>query len=138
MENVQTATMEFMQTQLTAKDERIQQLEQHVQKVTQRDYNTAAELNSLRQAMKSWTTNALRDREISETNAEEISEICGFTLEQSYDVTVTVDHTFTIMVPAGEDVDDIISTIDFSAESYHTELINHDSMVSSIDYDLCD
>jgi hypothetical protein len=55
------ATNEFLQSQIVAKDERIQQLEQHVQKVTDRDYSTASKLQAIRDNMQEWTTNELEN-----------------------------------------------------------------------------
>ena len=74
------ATAEYYQQQIADKDLRIQQLEEHIQRVTQRDYATRGELQGMRDGMHEWTMEALKSREISETNAEEIAEICGFEL----------------------------------------------------------
>ena len=132
-ETVMHATQEFLQTQLTQKDERIQQLEEHIQRVTQRDYATRGELQSMRDGMHDWTMEALKSREISETNAEEIAEICGFELTQEVEAEVTVTYYITLQVPAGEDAEDIIGEIDFDAITYDCDKITHvSSNVDSI------
>ena len=132
-ETVMHATQEFLQTQLTQKDERIQQLEEHIQRVTQRDYATRGELQSMRDGMHEWTMTALQEREISETNAEEIAEICGFELTQEVEAEVTVTYYITLQVPAGEDAEDIIGEIDFDAITYDCDKITHvSSNVDSI------
>jgi hypothetical protein len=51
---------------------------------------------------------------------------------------MTVDHTFTICVESGEDIDDILSTIEFNVNSYHVELMNEDSNVVDTNYDEVD
>jgi len=137
MENttVINATTEFLQTQIAQKDERIQQLEEHVQRVTQRDYATRGELQGLRDGMQEWTLNALEQREISETNAEEIADICGFELTKEVEVEVNVTYYITCMVPAGESAEDIINDIDFDAITYDIDKITHvSSSVDSVDF----
>lgn len=133
MENMSmiNATSEFLQNQIATKDERIQQLEEHIQRLTQRDYATAAELQRMRDGMHEWTLEALQQREISETNAEEIAEICGFELTQEVEAEVTVTYYITLNVPAGESAEDIINEMDFDAITYDCDKVTHVS--SSID-----
>lgn len=129
------ATEDYLKSQIAQKDERIQQLEEHVQRVTQRDYSTAANLNAMRDGMQTWTIEALEQREISQTNAEEIAEICGFELTKEVEVEVNVTYYITVEVPAGEDVDSIISDIDFDAITYDIDKITHvSSSVDNVDY----
>lgn len=115
------ATEDFLKSQIVAKDERIQQLEEHVQRVTQRDYTTAGNLQAMRDSMHEWTLEALAQREISETNAEEIAEICGFELTKEVEVEVTVTYNLTLMVPHDGDAEDIVNDIDFESVSYNSD-----------------
>lgn len=133
MENttVINATTEFLQTQIAQKDQRIQELEEHIQRVTQRDYATRGELQGMRDGMHEWTMEALKSREISETNAEEIADICGFELTSEVEVEVNVTYYITLQVPAGEDAEDIINEIDFDAITYDVDKVTHVS--SSVD-----
>ena len=117
------ATEDFLKSQIVAKDERIQQLEEHVQRVTQRDYTTAGNLQSMRDSMHEWTLEALAQREISETNAEEIAEICGFELTKEVEVEVTVTYNLTVLVPHDGDAEDIVNDIDFESVSYNSDNI---------------
>jgi len=129
------ATEDYLKSQIAQKDERIQQLEEHVQRVTQRDYATRGELQGIRDGMHTWTIEALEQREISQTNAEEIAEICGFELTKEVEVEVNVTYYITVEVPAGEDVDSIISDIDFDAITYDIDKITHvSSSVDNVDY----
>ena len=125
------ATAEYYQQQIADKDLRIQQLEEHIQRVTQRDYATRGELQSMRDGMHDWTMEALKSREISETNAEEIAEICGFELTSEVEAEVNVTYYITLQVPAGEDAEDIINEIDFDAITYDVDKVIHVS--SSVD-----
>ena len=71
-------TREFLESQLVQNKNRIEQLEKHIQTVTQRSYTEAAERNRMRDEMQDWTMEALVDNTITESNAEEIASICGF------------------------------------------------------------
>ena len=133
--NVVNATEEYLRTQVQQKDERIQQLEEHVQRVTQRDYQTRGEMQAMRDGMHEWTINALEQREISETNAEEIADICGFDLTKEIEAEVSVTYYITLQVPAGETAEDILNDIDWDAITYDTDKITHvSSSVESIDF----
>ena len=128
------ATEEFLKSQINLKQERIQQLEEHVQRLTQRDYQTAANLTAMRDQMQAWTIEALENREISETNAEEIADICGFELTREVEAEVSVTYYITVQVPAGESAEDIINDIDFDAIVYDTDKVTHvTSSVDSVD-----
>jgi DNA repair exonuclease SbcCD ATPase subunit len=135
LSSVVNATQEFLQSQITQKDSRIQQLEEHINRVTQRDYSTSATLNSLREAMREWTLEALQEREISETNAEEIADICGFELTNEVEVEVSVTYNFTVQVGHDEDAEDIINDIDFDAITYDVDKITWvSSSINGIDF----
>lgn len=130
-QTVFNATEDYLKSQIAQKDERIQTLEQHIQQVTQRDYATRGELQGIRDGMHEWTINALSEREISETNAEEIAEICGFELVQEVEAEVNVTYYITLQVPAGEDAESIINDMDFEAITYDCDKVTHVS--ASID-----
>ena len=119
------ATEEFYKNQIAQKDERIQSLEQHVQRVTQRDYAGAGALSAMRDQMHNWTINELENSDITQQQAEAIAEICGFELAKEVDVIVTVEYSMTLKVPAGEEVEDIIHDIDFEAITYDTDKITY-------------
>lgn len=130
-QTVFNATEDYLKSQIAQKDERIQTLEQHIQQVTQRDYSTRGELQGIRDGMHEWTIEALQSREISETNAEEIAEICGFELVQEVEAEVNVTYYITLQVPAGEDAESIINDMDFEAITYDCDKVTHVS--ASID-----
>ncbi len=135
LSSVVNATQEFLQSQITQKDSRIEQLEEHIQRVTQRDYSTSATLNSIREAMREWTLEALQERDISETNAEEIADICGFELTNEVEVEVTVTYNFTVQVGHDEEAEDIINDIDFDAITYDIDKITWvSSSIDGIDF----
>lgn len=136
------ATTEFLNTQISAlqeaiekKDAMIISLQDHSSKVSQRDYATAAQLNKIKEEVASWTREELRSEDITVAQAQALANICGFTLSQNYDVTMTVEHTFTVCVEPGEDLEDILHSITFTAESYDVELMNDDSNVVDSNWD---
>jgi len=133
-QTVINATSEYLQSQINIRDERIQSLEQHIQRVTQRDYATAANLTAMRDQMHGWTVNELENSDITQAQAEAIAEICGFELTNEVEVIVTVEYSMTLNVPAGEDAEDIVNDIDFDAVSYDTDKISYiTSSISNIE-----
>ena len=54
-----TATTEFLQGQITNLEEIVKSKDEHIQRITQRDYATAANLQAMRDNMHEWTLNAL-------------------------------------------------------------------------------
>jgi hypothetical protein len=126
-------TREFLESQLVANKERIQQLEEHIQKVTQRSYADSADKNRMVEAMQEWTLNALEEREISETNAEEIAEIVGFELTKEFELEVTVMYSVTVNARDEESAQNAIHDIDFDSVSYGEEVTYLSSSVDRID-----
>jgi uncharacterized protein (DUF342 family) len=130
MDQVINATNEFLSTQISAlqeaiekKDAMIVSLQDRMSDINQRSYAVAADLQRLRDNMHEWTMNALQEREISETNAEEIAEICGFELNKEVEVEVTVTYNLTVQVPYDEDAESIVNDIDFESVSYNSDNI---------------
>ena len=95
-------------------------------------------LTKLQDELKSWTRNQLHDDSITQEQALELAEIGNFTITQCYDVTIAVEHTFTVEIEAGEDIDDVLTSIDFTADSYQTTLDNTDYSVIEVNYEKCD
>ena len=122
-QTVINATSEFYQTQISALQESIKNKDEHIQRITQRDYATAGELTSLRDNMHDWTITALQNERISEDVAEEIAEICGFELTKEVEVEVTVTYNLTLQVPHDEDTESIVNDIDFESVSYNSDNI---------------
>ena len=95
-------------------------------------------LTKLQDELKSWTRNQLHDDSITQEQALELAQIGDFTITQCYDVTIAVEHTFTVEIEAGEDIDDVLTSIDFTADSYQTTLDNTDYSVLEVNYEKCD
>ena len=126
-------TREFLESQLVANKERIHQLEEAHAQAIQRSYGEAAERNRMRNEMQEWTIEQVGYGALSEDNAQEIANICGFELTTEVEVTVVVEYNMTMMVPAGEDAESIVNDIDFDAVAYDLERINYvSSMVTDI------
>jgi hypothetical protein len=86
-------TREFLETTLAQNKERIQQLETHIQTVTQRSYGEAAERSRMRNEMQEWTLEAMEHGTIDESTAQEIADICGFELTKEFELEVTVQYS---------------------------------------------
>ena len=124
-------TREFLETTLVQNKERIQQLEEHIQKVTQRSYTESAERNRMRNEMQEWTLEAMEHGTIDESTAEEIANICGFELTKEFEVEVTVLYSVTVNARNEEEAQNAIHDIDFDSVSYNDDSISY--LSSSVD-----
>ena len=125
------ATEDFLKSEIVKKDERIAQLEEHIQKLTQRSYADSADRNRVTEGMQEWTLAALESGTINETEAEEIAEICGFELTKEFEVEVTVLYSMTINARDEESAQNAVHDIDFDTVQYNDENISW--LSSSID-----
>jgi len=128
---IPNTTQEFLQSQVVKKDERIAQLEEHVQKVTQRSYADSADKNRMVEEMKEWTLSELSDESITEEQAEAIAEIMGFELTTEFEVEVTVMYSVTVNARDEESAQNVIHDIDFDTVQYDSDNISW--LSSSVD-----
>jgi hypothetical protein len=128
-------TREFLESELVKNKARIAQLEEQVQRVTQRDYATAGTLNKLRDDMKVFTLEGLDDDSISEYQAEEIASICGFELTNEFELTVTVQYSVTVNARDEESAINAIHETDFDTVSYDDPITYMSSSVDSVEVD---
>jgi hypothetical protein len=124
-QTVINATTEFFQTQITERDERINSLQEHIQKVTQRSYGEAAERSRITNEMQEWTLTELENNGITESQAEEISSICGFELSKEFELEVTVNYVITVNARDEESAKNAIDDIDFDSVSYNDDYITY-------------
>jgi hypothetical protein len=111
-------TREFLETTLVQNKERIHQLEEHIQKVTQRSYGEAAERSRMQNEMQEWTLEAMENGTIDESTAQEIADICGFELSKEFELEVTVQYSITVNARDEESAQNLIHDIDFDSVSY--------------------
>jgi hypothetical protein len=126
-------TREFLETQLVENKKRIEQLEEHIQKVTQRSYADSADRNRITEDMQTWTLAALESGTINESEAEEIAEIVGFELTKEFELEVTVMYSVTVNARDEESAQNMIHDIDFDSVSYGEEVTYLSSSVDRID-----
>ena len=124
-------TREFLETQLVESKARIKGLEEHIQRVTQRDFSTSSELNKMRDNMKEFTLEGLDDDSISEAQAEEIASICGFELTNEFEIEVSVQYSITVNARDEESAMNAIYDIDFDSVSFNDDSISY--LSSSMD-----
>ena len=125
------ATEDFLKSQLESAKVEIEQLKEHIQRVTQRSYTEAAERNRMRNEMQEWTLEALDDGLITESQAEEIAMICGFDLTKEFEVEVTVLYSVTVNARNEEEAQNAIHDIDFDTVAYQDDTITY--LSSSVD-----
>ena len=126
-------TREFLESQLVQNKTRIEQLEKHIQEVTQRSYTEAAERNRMRTEMQEWTFEALNDRKITEDEAEEIANICGFELTQEFELEVSVQYSVTVNARNEEEAMNLMYDIDFDSVSHPDGVTYLSSSVDRVD-----
>jgi len=124
-------TREFLESQLVQNKTRIDQLEEHIQKVTQRSYADSAERNRITEDMQTWTLKALEEGTINESEAEEIAEIVGFELTKEFELEVTVLYSVTVNARDEESAQNAIHDIDFDTVQYNSDNISW--LSSSVD-----
>jgi hypothetical protein len=127
------ATTDYLQLELTKKEETINSLQEHIQKVTQRSYGEAAERNRITNEMQEWTLEALEDETITEDIAEAIANICGFDLTKEFELEVTVQYSVTVNARDEESAQNLIHDIDFDSVSYPEGVEYLSSTVDRID-----
>jgi len=130
---IPSTTTEFLQSQIAQKDDRIKQLEEHIQKVTQRSYADSADKNRMVEAMQEWTLEAMEHGTIDESTAEEIANICGFELTKEFELEVTVMYSITVNARSEEEAQNLIHDIDFDSVSEPQGVTYLSSSVDRID-----
>jgi hypothetical protein len=126
-------TREFLESRLVEDTKRIQELEEHIQKVTQRSYADSADKNRMVEAMQEWTLEELENNGITESQAEEIANICGFELTKEFELEVTVQYSITVNARDEESAQNLIHDIDFDSVSYPEGVEYLSSTVDRID-----
>ena len=126
-------TREFLETTLVENKNRIEQLEKHIQEVTQRSYGEAAERSRMQNEMHEWTLEAIEHGTIDESTAEEIANICGFELTKEFELEVTVMYSITVNARSEEEAQNLIHDIDFDSVSEPQGVTYLSSSVDRID-----
>ena len=125
------ATQEFLRDSLAKATLRVTQLEEHIQKVTQRSYSDSADRNRLVEGMQEWTLSELGNEDITESQAEQIAEIMGFDLTKEFELEVTVLYSVTVNARDEETAQNVIHDIDFDTVQYDSDNISW--LSSSVD-----
>jgi hypothetical protein len=126
-------TREFLESKLVENTNRIKQLEEHIQTVTQRSYGEAAERNRMRNEMHDWTLENMSDGTISEDTAQEIANICGFELSKEFELEVTVQYSVTVNAVDEESAMNLMYDIDFDSVSHPDGVTYLSSTVDRVD-----
>jgi hypothetical protein len=131
--NTHFMTREFLESRLVENETRIKQLEESHAQVTQRSYGEAAERSRMRNEMQEWTLEALNDSAITEENAQEIADICGFELTQEFELEVTVQYSVTVNAQNEEAAMNLMYDIDFDSVSHPDGVTYLSSSVDRVD-----
>jgi hypothetical protein len=118
------ATEDFLRDSLAKSTLRVGELEEHIQKVTQRSYADSADKNRMVESMQEWTLSELENQDITEEQAEAIAEICGFDLTKEFELEVTVLYSVTVNARDEESAQNTIHDIDFETVQYNSDNIS--------------
>mgnify|MGYP003610581868 CR=1 FL=1 len=127
------ATEDFLKATIAKQEERINDLVLHSQRLAQRDYDTAAKLQAIRDDLHAWTLNALEESSINETEAQEIADIVGFELTQEFELEVSVQYSVTVNAKNEEEAMNLIYDIDFDSVSHPEGVTYLSSSVDRVD-----
>jgi hypothetical protein len=127
------ATEDFLRDSLAKATLRVAELEEHIQKVTQRSYADSADRNTMIGLMQEWTLGELENQDITEEQAEAIAEICGFELTKEFELEVTVQYSITVNARDEESAMNLIHDIDFDSVSEPQGVTYLSSSVDRID-----
>jgi hypothetical protein len=83
--------------------------------------------------MQEWTLEALNNAQITESEAQEIADICGFELSREFELEVTVQYSITVNAINEEEAHNLIHEIDFDSVSEPQGVTYLSSSVDRID-----
>ena len=126
------ATQEFLRDSLAKATLRVAQLEEHIQKVTQRSYAESADKNRMVEAMQEWTLEAIDCGTLNESEGQEIADICGFELSKEFELEVEVNYSITVNARNEEEAINAIHEIDFDTVQYGEEVTYLSSSVDRV------
>ena len=126
------ATQEFLRDSLAKATLRVAQLEEHIQKVTQRSYAESADKNRIVESMQEWTLEAIDCGTLNESEGQEIADICGFELSKEFELEVEVNYSITVNARNEEEAINSIHEIDFDTVQYGEEVTYLSSSVDRV------
>jgi FtsZ-binding cell division protein ZapB len=131
-------TREFLQKSIVDLSDEIANLKKFRDDLITQSNALHREHNNLKDELQSWTRTSLAADDITLEQAQALASIANFKLTRNYDVTIMVEHSFSVELEADDDIDDVLGSMDFSANSYHTTLDNEDYAVVEMNYDESD
>ena len=129
---VVNATEDFLRDSLAKATLRVTELEEHIQKVTQRSYAESADKNRMVEAMQEWTLEAIDCGTLNESEGQEIADICGFELSKEFELEVEVNYSITVNARNEEEAINSIHEIDFDTVQYGEEVTYLSSSVDRV------
>jgi uncharacterized protein (DUF342 family) len=125
MDAVQIATTEFLNAQISAlqealenKDAMILSLQDRSSEHSQKVYTEQRSHQSTKDAVKEYVLESLSDNSMSHDIAEALAQICNFELTKTVTINAVVEFEVEIEVPFDVDADDVANTLEFSVDSF--------------------
>jgi len=136
------ATTEFLERQNAAlleliekKDAYIIRLQDEVSQKSSYAHTVKSERQNLINTIKEYVIESLNNGDISQPVAESLSEICDFELTKTLTITATVDFEIEVEVPFDTDADDVIASIDFSADAFDYSITDFSVSTRQVDWE---
>jgi hypothetical protein len=118
------AAREYLESSFVDLTNKIKELTGALEAARNINRSNANEMNSTRDAIQAWTFEELENGQLTESQSEELADICGFQLVKEVEVEVTVTYSMTVSAGPTDDVEDIVNNINFNSIDYDTSVID--------------
>ena len=117
-------TREYLESSFIDLTNKIKELTGALEAARNINRSNANEMNATRDAIQAWTFEELENGQLTESQSEELADICGFQLVKEVEVEVTVTYSMTVSAGPTDDIEDIINNINFNSIDYDTSVID--------------
>jgi len=117
-------TREYLESSFVDLTNKIKELTGALEAARNINRSNANEMNATRDAIQAWTFEELENGQLTESQSEELADICGFQLIKEVEVEVTVTYSMTVSAGPTDDVEDIVNNINFNSIDYDTSVID--------------
>jgi hypothetical protein len=117
-------TREYLESSFIDLTNKIKELTGALEAARNINRSNANEMNTTRDAIQAWTFEELENGQLTESQSEELADICGFQLVKEVEVEVTVTYSMTVSAGPTDDIEDIVNNINFNSIDYDTSIID--------------
>lgn len=125
------ATTTFLETQAEAlrellekRDAYIIRLQDEISQKSSLVHTVRTEQNNFRNTVKELVIELVKDNDITHDVAEAFANACDFELTKSITINATVEFEIEVEVPFDVDPDDVVNSLEFSADAFDYSIDN--------------